>query len=97
MEGWETEADAVWLRLLTLAVLNSFGLRQHVGAVALSDFLKLIRIDTHAGFSPGALRTQLRQMEALLPAFQQSCEASPPRRRLARRWWLPTRLSSGGC
>ena len=61
-----------------LAALYSFGLRHHVGADALSDFFKLIRVDTHAGFSPGALRTQLHQMEALLPAFQESCEASAP-------------------
>jgi len=63
---------------MVFAVLYSFGLRHHVGADALSDFFKLIRIDTHAGLSPGALRTQLRQMEALLPVFQQSCEASAP-------------------
>lgn len=60
------------------AVLYSFGLRHHVGADALSDFFRLIRMDTHVGVSPGALRTQLRQMEELLPAFQQICEASAP-------------------
>jgi len=38
----------------------------------------LIRIDAHAGFSPSALRSQLRRMETLLPAFQQSCEVSAP-------------------
>ena len=77
-ELWETEAGTAWLRLLVLAALYSFGLRHHVGADALSDFFKLIRVDTHAGFSPSALRTQLHQMEALLPAFQESCEASAP-------------------
>jgi hypothetical protein len=35
-------------------------------------------MDTHVGVSPGALRTQLRQMEELLPAFPQICEASAP-------------------
>ena len=77
-ELWETAAGAAWLRLLALAVLYSFGLRHPVGADALSDFFKLVRLDTHAGFSPGALRTQLRQMEAPLPAFQESREASAP-------------------
>ena len=62
---WETEAGAVWLRLLVFAALYSFGLRHPVGADALSDFFKLVRLDSHAGFSPGALRTQLRQMDAL--------------------------------
>jgi len=62
---WETEAGAAWLRLLVFAALYSFGLRHPVGADALSDFFKLVRLDSHAGFSPGALRTQLRQMDAL--------------------------------
>lgn len=75
---WETEAGSAWLRLLVFAALYSFGLRHHVGADALSDFFKLLRIDSHAGVSPGALRTQLRRMEALLPAFQRDCEASAP-------------------
>ena len=66
------------MKLLVFAVLYSFGLRQHVGAEALSDFFRLIRLDSHVGVSPGALRTQLRQMEALLPAFQHQCEASAP-------------------
>lgn len=35
-------------------------------------------MDTHVGVSSGALRTQLRQMEEWLPAFQQSCETAAP-------------------
>lgn len=75
---WETEAGAAWLRRMTFAVLYTFGLQQHVGAEALSNFFKSIRLDTHAGVSPTALLTQLRRMEALLPLFQQQCEASAP-------------------
>jgi hypothetical protein len=71
---WETEAGEVWLKLLTVAVLYSFGLECHVGADKLSRFFKLIRIDTHVGISPSALRQQLSRMENLLPLFQQQCE-----------------------
>ena len=46
----------------------------HVGADKLSQFFKLIRIDTHVGVSPSALRQQLSRMESLLPLFQQQCE-----------------------
>ena len=41
------------------AVLYKFGLQCAVGADALSDSFKLIRIGTHVGLSPSALRTQL--------------------------------------
>jgi len=60
------------------AVLYKFGLQHAAGADALSDFLKLIRIDTHVGVSPSALRTQLSKMEALMLTFQHSCEQSAP-------------------
>ena len=73
---WETEQGATWLRLLIFAVLYKFGIQNHIGADALSDFFKMIRINTHVGVSPSAMLTQLKRMEELLPTFQQQCEAS---------------------
>ena len=58
-----------------VAVLYSFGMESHIGADKLSRFFKLIRIDTHVGISPSALRQQLSRMESLLPLFQQQCES----------------------
>src|SRR5665811_1599531 len=75
---WETKSGEAWLRLLMFAVLYKFGLQHAVGADALSDFFKLIRIGTHVGISPSALRTQLSKMEALTLTFQDSCEQSAP-------------------
>lgn len=71
---WETEAGEAWLKLLMVGVLYIFGMECHVGADKLSQFFKLIRIDTHVGISPTALRQQLNQMESLLPLFQKRCE-----------------------
>ena len=75
---WATEAGEAWLKLLMAAVLYSFGRECHVGADRLSRFFKLIRIDTHVGVSPSALRQQLSHMESLLPLFQQQCEKDAP-------------------
>ena len=61
-----------------MAVLYKFGIQHHVGADALSDFFKMIRINTHVGVSPSAMLNQLKRMEELLPTFQQQCEASIP-------------------
>ena len=77
---WETEAGPVWWRWLVLATLYTFGLQQHVGTSTLSAFFHLIRLPTPVGVSPGALQAQINRMEALLPAFQQPCEAAAPRR-----------------
>jgi hypothetical protein len=72
---WETEAGQAWMKLLVVAVLYTFGMECHVGADKLSHFFKLIRLDAHVGTSASALRTQLGQMEKLLPLFQQLCES----------------------
>ncbi|MCK5872018.1 MAG: hypothetical protein KAG26_04250 [Methylococcales bacterium] len=42
----------------------------------LSQFFKMIRIHRHVGVSPSALRTQVNEMEVLLPQFQAECEKS---------------------
>jgi len=73
---WETPEGDTWLKLLVFATLYVFGLQRHVGADTLSEFFKLLHLDTHVGVSPSALRTLLAQMEALLPQFQLECEAS---------------------
>lgn len=73
-ELWETETGSVWLRLLVFAAIYLFGIKSGVGAETLSQFFKMIRIDTHIGVSPSALRTQMNNMEQLLPQFQDECE-----------------------
>ena len=59
---------------MVFAALYLFGLKSGVGADTLSQFFKMIRVDTHVGVSPSALRTQLNNMERLLPLFQDECE-----------------------
>lgn len=71
---WETEKGAEWIRLLFFAVLYKFGLEGGMGADRLSDFFKMIHLDTHIGVSPSALRTQLSKIETRLPQFQALCE-----------------------
>ena len=62
------------MRLLVFAAIYQFGLECGVGAGKLSLFFKLIRIHDHVGVSESALRTQIQQMELLLPQFQAVCE-----------------------
>lgn len=81
---WETPEGNDWLIRLVFATLYVFGLQRHVGADTLSEFFKLLHLETHIGVSPTALRTLLTQMETLLPQFQQAREAAiPPKTRPA--------------
>lgn len=73
---WEAPEGSEWLRHLFFAALYQFGLKNGIGAGALSEFFRLIRIDTHIGISESTLHRQLREMEALLKTYQQQCEAS---------------------
>lgn len=61
---------------MVFAALYQFGLKSGVGAEALSQFFKTVRIDSHVGVSPSALRDQIAKMEILLPQFQAECESS---------------------
>lgn len=73
---WETEAGADFLARTVFAALYQFGLKNHIGAEQLSEFFRMIRIDTHVGVSPNAVLIRMRQMETLLPTFQSQCEQS---------------------
>jgi hypothetical protein len=75
---WETEEGEAWLRHMVLGVLFIFGMQHAVGAASLSDFFKLIRINTHVGVSATAMLGLLNRMEGLLIYFQDFCEKSLP-------------------
>ena len=53
---WETEEGRRWLIRLVVAALYTFGLKRGVGADTLSEFFARLRLETHVGCSPGALR-----------------------------------------
>lgn len=71
---WETEAGQGWLCLLVMGTLYVFGLKGNQGAERMTEFFKLIRINSHVGVSPSALRTMMRKMEELLVEFGQRQE-----------------------
>jgi Family of unknown function (DUF6399)/IclR helix-turn-helix domain len=63
---WETEAGRAWLIRLIVATLLVFGLKRGVGAETLSEFFGRLRLDSHVGCSPSALRTMMHMLEGLL-------------------------------
>ena len=65
---WETEAGRTWLIRLMVATLFVFGLKRGVGAETLSEFFGRLRLDSHVGCSPSALRTVMHMLERFLLA-----------------------------
>jgi hypothetical protein len=71
---WETEEGQAWLRRMVIAMLYEFGVKGNQGAERMSEFLKRIRVDTHVGSSPSALRNMVQQLEKALADFQREQE-----------------------
>ena len=63
---WETEAGRAWLVRLMVATLFGFGCKRGVGAETLSEFFSRLRLDSHVGCSPSALRTVMHVLARLL-------------------------------
>lgn len=71
---WETEEGQAWLNRMFCATLFEFGIKGNQGADRISAFFKRIRVETHIGVSPTALRTQMHKIEDAVAEFQQSQE-----------------------
>jgi hypothetical protein len=53
---WETAEGHGWLLRLVVATLSIFGLKRGVGAESISEFFCRLRLASHVGCSPSALR-----------------------------------------
>ena len=63
---WESAAGQQWLSRLVVASLLDLGIKRGVGAESLSSFFAHLRIDSHVGISPSALRRVQKQLDALI-------------------------------
>lgn len=74
-QQWETEEGQAWLQRMVPATVYIFGIKGNQGAERIAEFFKCIRVDTHIGVSPTAVRNMKREMEEQLATFQQEQEA----------------------
>jgi hypothetical protein len=63
---WETEDGRCWLIRLVVATLYTFGLKRGVGAETISEFFGRLRLETHVGCSPSALRGVMQALEHVI-------------------------------
>jgi hypothetical protein len=63
---WETAEGHGWLIRLVVAALFIFGLKRGVGAETISEFLSRLRLETHIGCSPSALRGIMDMLETMI-------------------------------
>ncbi len=63
---WETEEGRSWIIRLVVATLYTFGLKRGVGAESISEFFSRLRLGTHVGCSPSALRGVMQRLEEVI-------------------------------
>jgi len=63
---WETEEGRCWFIRLVVATLYTFGLKRGVGAETISEFFGRLRLETHVGCSPSALRGVMHALEHVI-------------------------------
>jgi IclR helix-turn-helix domain len=63
---WETEEGRRWFIRLVVATLYLFGCKRGVGIDTMSEFGARLRLETHVGCSPSALRRVMQAWEAAL-------------------------------
>jgi len=63
---WETEEGRSWLVRLVVATLYTFSLKRGVGAETISEFFSHLRLGTHLGCSPSALRSVIQRLEEVI-------------------------------
>lgn len=66
---WDTAAGSAWIVRLVVAVVYHFGIQEGIGAESLSRFFKAIRLETHVGISPSALRSFKRRLHERIAAY----------------------------
>ncbi len=71
---WETEEGRRWVIRLVVAALYTFGLKRGVGADTISEFFARLRLETHVGCSPGALRGVMQALEHAIRETVQAWE-----------------------
>jgi hypothetical protein len=83
---WETPEGFEWLRLLVVATIYIFGIKQGVGSEVLSEFFHLLRLNRQVGVSPTALRQLEAKVRSEILTYQelqyQQIKQSPPHREI---------------
>lgn len=72
---WETEEGIGFLCRLFVGVLFLFGIKSGIGAGTISEFFKLLRIDTHVGSCPSTIKNYMNKIQEMLEEYLKSQES----------------------
>ena len=73
---WEMVEGREWLCRMVTAVVLDFGIKRGVGVESLSEFFEHVRLHTHVGISPTAVRGLLARMEQQLISYGETHQSA---------------------
>lgn len=71
---WESEAGQAFVKRLIVSAIYTFGIKGGVGAGRIEEFMKQIRLSTHAGISESSIYRMMKEIEAEILRYKELVE-----------------------
>ncbi len=73
-EFWDSEAGQNFIKRLIISAIYTFGIKGGVGAGRIEEFMKQIRIGTHAGISESSIYRMIKEIESEILRYKELVE-----------------------
>jgi len=73
-EFWDSEAGQNFIKRLMVSAIYTFGIKGGIGAGRIEEFMKQIRLSTHAGVSESSIYRMMKEIEASILRYKELVE-----------------------
>ena len=76
-EFWDSEAGQNFIKRLMVSAIYTFGIKGGIGAGRIEEFMKQIRLNTHAGVSESSIYRMMKEIEVSILRYNCLLYTSP--------------------
>ena len=87
-EFWNSKAGQDFLKRLIVGTIYTFGIKGGIGAGRIEEFMKLIRINTHAGVSQSSIYRVMKEIEVEILKYKELQEQELEQRAMEQKEYL---------
>lgn len=73
-EFWDSEAGQNFIKRLIVSAIYTFGIKGGIGAGRIEEFMKQIRLSTHAGVSESSIYRMMKEIEVSILKYKELVE-----------------------
>lgn len=73
-EFWDSEAGQNFIKRLIVSAIYTFGIKGGIGAGRIEEFMKQIRLSTHAGISESSIYRMMKEIEVSILKYKELVE-----------------------